>query len=190
MKIGLFFGSFNPIHNGHLIIANYIVETTDLEQIWFVVTPHNPLKKRSTLANDYDRLNLVDIALKGQHKLRSSNIEFGLPKPSYTIDTLTYLKEQYPNDDFVLIMGGDNLGSFHKWKNYEVILKHYEVYVYQRPEYDLGIYENHPSVKLIDAPMMQISSSIIRKLIKENKSIRFWVPDSVYKEIEQSSMYS
>lgn len=189
MKIGLFFGSFNPIHTGHLIIANHLVEQSDLEALWLVVTPHNPHKKRSTLANDYDRLHLVNLALEGHPKLRASDIEFGLPKPSYTIDTLTYLHEKHPEHEFVLLIGGDNLGSFHKWKNHESILAHYEVYVYQRPNYDLGAFKDHPKVSLVEAPMMEISSSIVRKLIKEKKSIRYWVPEVVRQEIEQSGLY-
>ncbi len=189
MKIGLFFGSFNPIHSGHLIIANYIVEHTDLDELWLVLTPHNPHKKRSTLANDYDRLNLVKIAAQLHSKIKASDIEFSLPKPSYTVETLTYLKEKHPNDDFVLIMGGDNLGTFHKWKNYEIILRDYQIYVYKRPQYDLGELQNHPNIKLLDAPLMQISSSMIRKLIKEQKSISYWVPQGVKEEIELSGMY-
>ncbi|BDS09362.1 nicotinate (nicotinamide) nucleotide adenylyltransferase [Aureispira anguillae] len=190
MKIGLFFGSFNPIHTGHLIIANYIVETTPLDQLWMVVTPHNPHKKRATLANDYDRLHLVNIAVENHNKLHSCDIEFEMPKPSYTIDTLTYLKEKHPEHDFVLIIGGDNLGSFHKWKNYEVILEHYELYVYKRPKYELGALQNHPSISIIDAPLMEISSSIIRQLIRDKKSIRYWVPDKVSDEIERAGMYA
>lgn len=189
MKIGLFFGSFNPIHTGHLIIANHIVEHTTLNQLWMVVTPHNPHKKRATLADDYARLHLVNLAVEDHNKLQACNIEFELPKPSYTIDTLTYLKEKYPEHDFVLIMGGDNLGSFHKWKNYEVILEHYKIYVYKRPHYDLGKLQNHPSINIIEAPLMEISSSIIRKLIKAQKSIRYWVPDKVLDEIERSGLY-
>lgn len=189
MKIGLFFGSFNPIHTGHLIIANYLASHTDLDRIWLVVTPHNPLKKRATLANDYDRLHLVNLAVELEPQLESCNIEFGLPKPSYTVDTLAYLTEQHPNYEFVLIMGGDNLGSLHKWKNYEVLLKNYQIYVYKRPNYDLGVYQDHPNVSLVDAPQMEISSSMVRKLIKEKKSIRYWVPDKVLQEIEQAGLY-
>lgn len=190
MKIGLFFGSFNPIHSGHLIIANYIVEHTDLEELWMVLTPHNPHKKRATLANDYDRLNLVKIAVNQQPKIKACDIEFELPKPSYTVETLAYLKEKHPENDFVLIMGGDNLGTFHKWKNYEVILENFEIYVYKRPAYDLGYLQNHAKILILDqAPLIQISSSIIRKLIKEKKSISYWVPHQVKKEIESSGMY-
>lgn len=190
MKIGLFFGSFNPVHSGHMIIANYIVEHSNLDQLWMVVTPHNPHKKRATLADDYDRLYLVNLAVEDHIKLQSCDIEFNMPKPSYTIDTLTYLKEKHPTHDFVLIMGGDNLESFHKWKNHEVILKNFEIYVYRRPNYTLGELQEHPNVTLIEAPLMEISSSMIRKLIKEKKSIRYWVPDKVFEEIDRCSMYS
>ena len=190
MKTGLFFGSFNPIHSGHLIIANYIVENSELEELWLVVTPHNPHKKRSTLADDYDRLHLVNLAVQEHVKLFSCNIEFDMPKPSYTVDSLAYLKEKHPDRDFVLIMGGDNLASFRKWKNYEVILNNYEIYVYKRPTYKLGDLQEHPSVSIIEAPMMEISSSLIRKFIGEKKSIRYWVPDKVLEEIERSSMYT
>lgn len=189
MKIGLFFGSFNPIHIGHLIIANYLAQHTDLERIWMVVTPHNPLKERKTLANDYDRLHLVNLAVEDAPLLEASNIEFALPKPSYTIDTLTYLQEAHPTYEFVLLMGGDNLGSLHKWKNHEVLLRDYHIYVYGRPGYDLGRYQNHEHVHLVQAPLMEISSSVVRKLLREGKSIRYWVPDVVREEIERSGLY-
>lgn len=189
MKIGLFFGSFNPIHVGHLIIANYMVQHSDLDKIWMVVTPHNPHKKRSTLADDYDRLHLVTLAVEPEPKLEACDIEFDLPKPSYTVDTLTYLQEAHPEHDFVLIMGGDNLGTLHKWKNYEILLRDYKIYVYQRPNYDLGELQNHPSVQLFDAPLMQISSSLIRKLRKEGKSIRYFVTEGVLEGIEKGNMY-
>jgi nicotinate-nucleotide adenylyltransferase len=190
MKVGLFFGSFNPVHSGHLIIANYIVENTDLDALWMVVSPHNPHKKRANLADDYARLHLVNIALEDHPKIQSCAIEFGLPKPSYTVDTLAHLKEKEPDIDFVLIMGGDNLASFERWKNHNVILKHHQIYVYKRPNYDLGDYQNHPAVQIIEAPLMEISSSMIRSLIKEQKSIRYWVPEKVMKEIELSAMYA
>ncbi|MES2397716.1 MAG: nicotinate (nicotinamide) nucleotide adenylyltransferase, partial [Bacteroidota bacterium] len=130
MKVGLFFGSFNPVHTGHLVLANYMLEYTDLERIWFVVSPHNPLKKKSTLLDEKQRLQMVDLAIGDNIKLKASNIEFNLPQPSYTIVTLTYLKEKYPQHEFVLIMGADNLENFHKWKNYEEILKHHQLYIY------------------------------------------------------------
>lgn len=190
MKIGLFFGSFNPIHVGHAIIANYMATHTDLTQVWLVVSPHNPLKKKRSLARDYDRLHLVRLTIEDNSNLRASNIEFNLPKPSYTIDTLTYLKEAYPDKDFVLIMGGDNLATLHKWKNYELILQRHQIYVYQRPSYDLGELAEHPSVSLFDdVPMMKISASYIRQCIKSKKSIRYMVSDKVYEYLESSNLY-
>ncbi len=189
MKVGLFFGSFNPVHVGHMIIANYMAQHTDLDQVWMVVSPQNPLKKRRTLAKDYDRLYLIDQAIDDNPVLKSSNIEFSLPKPSYTIDTLTYLKEKYPDKQFVLIMGGDNLGSFHKWKNYETILNNHEIYVYKRPTYELGELESHESISLFDAPMMEISSSYIRNEIKEGRSIRYLVPEKVEDHILEAGVY-
>ena len=190
MKVGLFFGSFNPVHSGHLIIANCIVENTDLDALWMVVSPHNPHKERASLADDFTRLHLVNLAVEEHPKIKSCSIEFDLPKPSYTVDTLIHLKEKEPDIDFVLIMGGDNLASFSKWKNHEVILKNHEIYVYKRPNYDLGPYQQHAAVRIIDAPLMEISSSVIRGLIKEKKSIRYWVPEKVMKEIELSALYT
>ena len=189
MKKGLFFGSFNPIHIGHLIIANYMATQSDLDQVWLVVSPQNPLKKKTSLARDSDRLYLARIAVEDNPKIGVSNVEFDLPKPSYTIDTLTYLKEKYPDDDFVLIMGGDNLATLHKWKNYELILRDYKIYVYQRPGYALGDLENHPSVKCFDAPQMHISASYIRRCIKAGYSIQYLVPDVVFEYLESSNLY-
>lgn len=190
MKVGLFFGSFNPIHVGHLIIANFMATQTDLQQVWIVVSPQNPHKKSNSLARDQDRLHLVRIAIEENLKLKASNVEFDLPKPSYTIDTLTYLKESHPEKEFVLIMGGDNLGSFHKWKNYEVILANHQIYVYKRPSYELGDLADHSSVQLFEAPQMKISASYIRKCLKENKSIRYLVTPEVFEYLESSSMYN
>lgn len=189
MKIGLFFGSFNPVHVGHLIIANFMATQTDLKEVWMVVSPQNPLKKKSTLARDQDRLYLVRMATDDNDLIKASNIEFDLPKPSYTIDTLTYLSEAHPKKEFVLIMGGDNLGTLHKWKNYEQILKYYEIYVYQRPDYDLGELATHPSVSIFEAPLMQISASYIRKCIKAGKSVQYLVPESVYEYLSSSNLY-
>ncbi|MGB1218100.1 MAG: nicotinate (nicotinamide) nucleotide adenylyltransferase, partial [Saprospiraceae bacterium] len=151
-KIGLFFGSFNPVHIGHMIIAEFVATHTDLDKVWMVISPQNPFKKKSTLAKDYDRLHMVKAAIGDNPHLEACDIEFGLPQPSYTIDTLTYLKEKYPTKEFSLIMGGDNLGTLHKWKNYELLLKNHEIYVYKRPNYELGELENHPSIKMFDAP--------------------------------------
>lgn len=189
MNIGLFFGSFNPIHTGHLIIANHMATRTDLDQVWLVVSPHNPLKPKATLANDYDRLHMVNLAIEDNPLLRASNIEFGLPKPSYTVDTLAYLTEKYPQHDFSLIMGGDNLRTLHKWKNYDVLLRDYRIWVYQRPNYDLGELATHPSIALQEAPMMQISASFIRQSLQAGHSIRYLVPDSVRTYLEGSNLY-
>lgn len=190
MKIGLFFGSFNPIHIGHLIIANYMAENTDLDKVWLVVSPHNPHKKRETLADDADRLYLVELATAGNPNLQASDIEFELEKPSYTVHTLAYLKEQNPEDEFVLIMGGDNLATLHKWKNYAYILKNHQIYVYRRPNYDLGELSTHANVHLFDVPMMEISSTFVRQLVAAQKSIRYLVPDEVADEIERSGLYN
>ncbi len=188
-KIGLFFGSFNPVHVGHMIIANFIVNETELDEVWMVVSPHNPLKDKKSLANDYDRLQLVNIAIGDHDHIRASDIEFGLPKPSYTIDTLAYLNEKYPDKDFCLIMGGDNLASLHKWKNYEQLLKN-PIYVYRRPAYELGELANHPSVHVLDdAPLLSISASYIRKLIKEGKSTRYLLTADVQKYLDDTPIY-
>lgn len=189
MKIGLFFGSFNPIHVGHLIIANFMATHTDLKEVWLVVSPQNPFKKKHSLAKDYDRLHLVRLAIGDNPKLKASNIEFDLPKPSYTVDTLTYLKEKYPKKEFVLIMGGDNLGTFHKWKNYEIILENHQIYVYSRPKYELGSLADHSAVSLFEAPQMDISASYIRSCIKNGKSIRYLVVDAVFEYINASRLY-
>jgi len=167
MKTGLFFGSFNPVHVGHMIIANYMTENSDLDEVWMVVSPQNPLKKRSNLANDYDRLHLVNLAIGKNFRIKVSDIEFYLPKPSYTIDTLSNLREKYPKRSFALVMGGDNLASLHKWKNFESILAYYEIYVYKRPGYSLNPYEEQQNIYIFDAPQMHISASYIRKIIKE-----------------------
>lgn len=189
MKTGLFFGSFNPVHVGHLIIADHMIHHSDLDEIWMVVSPHNPLKKRHTLANDYDRLHLVNLAL-GEHPLiKASNIEFGLPKPSYTIDTLSYLKEKYPERNFALIMGGDNLATIHKWKNYEILIRDYEFYVYNRKGADLKERSEWPNVHLAEAPLLDLSSTYIRRAIQEKTDYRFMLPESVYEYIQASNMY-
>lgn len=190
MKIGLFFGSFNPVHVGHMIIANYLVEHTDLDRVWMVVSPQSPFKTKKSLAKDYDRLHLVRIAIGENNLIKASDIEFGLPKPSYTIDTLTYLKEKHEEYSFSLIMGGDNLGSLHKWKNYEMILKNHDIYVYKRSGYDLGDLQDHPSIHIQEAPLLDISASYIRKQIKEGKSFQYLVTDGVYEYLTENALYT
>ena len=189
MKIGLYFGSFNPVHNGHMVIANYMAEFTDLNQVWLVVSPHNPLKPLGSLLQDYHRLTLVTKAIGDYKKLKPSNIEFGLPKPSYTINTLVYLQEKHPKHSFVLIMGSDSLATIHKWKNYEMILDGYEIYVYPRPGFDGGKYSTHPKVKFIDAPLMEISASCIRKAIHDKKDVRFMLPQETFNYIDEMGFY-
>lgn len=175
MRIGLFFGSFNPIHVGHMVLANYMASFTDLEQVWFVVSPHNPLKEKATLLNQNQRLHMVNLAIGDNDMLKSSNIEFGLSQPSYTINTLAHLKEKYPNHQFSLIMGEDNLESFTKWKNYEEILKNHKLYVYPRPNSNSGELKTHSSVIMTEAPLMEISSTMIRHAIKNKKDVSFFV---------------
>lgn len=189
-KIGLFFGSFNPIHIGHLILANYMANHTDLDEVWLVVSPQNPLKKSKGLADMYDRLEMAHLGIGDSEKLRASDIEFQLSKPSYTVNTLVYLEEKYPEYAFSLIMGGDNLRNLHKWKNYEILLRDHEIYVYPRPGYDPGKFAEHPSVHLTDTPHMEISSTFIRQSLKNGKSIRYLVPDAVIDFIESKGLYS
>ncbi len=188
MKIGLYFGSFNPIHNGHLIIAKYIINYTRLENVWFVISPCNPLKKGNFLLNEHHRKHLIDLCIDGEKKIKSSNVEFKLPKPSYTIDTLTYLSEKYSKHSFAVIMGSDSFCDINKWKNYEVLLKKYDIYVYVRP--DFKIMEVVPqNITVIHAPLLDISSTRIRGMLTEHKSIRFLVPDVVKEEIERQHYY-
>jgi len=190
MKVGLFFGSFNPVHIGHMAIANYMLEYTDLKNIWFVVSPHNPLKEKKYLLPEVHRLRLVREAIGDFNKFKASNIEFKLSQPSYTINTLTYLKEKYPQNEFVLILGSDNLRTFNKWKNYEEILRLYKIYVYPRPTEDRGqLFENHSEIKVTDAPLMDISSSFIREAIKQKKDIRYFLPASVWNYIREMHFY-
>lgn len=188
-RIGLFFGSFNPIHIGHMAIANYFVEFTDLDQLWFVVSPQNPLKPRGSLLADYHRLQLVDEAIGNSPLFRSSKIEFELPKPSYTIDTLTYLSDKYPDNKFILLIGADNLQSFHKWKNYQVILDEYEIMVYPRPGYPKDYPHLQGNIRIIDAPLMEISSSFIREAIHQGKDVGFFMPKAVSDYIQEMHFY-
>ena len=188
MKIGLYFGSFNPIHSGHLIIASHILNETSLERIWFIVTPQNPFKTTTGLLNEYDRLHLLRVAIDNDPRMRASDIEFSLPKPSYTVNTLAYLSEKYPEHEFSIIMGSDSFQNLHKWKNAEVIIKQYPIYVYKRPGFDLNNNIN-ANITIMDAPMLQISASHIRQLIKEGKSIPYLVPQQVMEEIEKGNYY-
>ena len=190
MQVGLYFGSFNPIHHGHLIIANYLLENTDLDQVWFVVSPQNPLKPSGSLLNEYHRLFLVQTAIEGENNLKASDIEFKLPKPSYTVDTLTYLQEKYPSYQFSIIMGSDSFQNLPKWKNYQWMLTHYPVYVYRRPEHEtLPSFPEAKKIMVLDAPLLPISATHIRKFVREGRSIRYLVPDAVREEIERNGYY-
>lgn len=189
MKIGLFFGSFNPIHVGHLVIAGYMANYTELKQVWLVVSPHNPLKNKNDLILTYDRLEMAKLATEDADNIRVSDVELKLPQPSYTIDTLSYLKERYPEHEFSLIMGSDNLASLKKWKNYELILRDHYIFVYPRPGFENVEFAGHPSVTITPTPLMELSSTFIRRSFKEGKSIRFFVPDAVLEFIESKSLY-
>jgi len=188
MNIGLYFGSFNPIHTAHLIIANHILNETEIKRIWFVVSPQNPLKAESNLLNEYHRLHLVRLATEEDNRIKVSDIEFDLPRPSYTINTLTYLEERHPQHKFSIIIGSDSFQNLNKWKNYEAIIKNFTIYVYKRPGFEIesNLSSNiHP----VDAPLLQLSATQIRQLIKEGKSIRYMVPDKVLEEIEKGGYY-
>jgi nicotinate-nucleotide adenylyltransferase len=188
MKIGLYFGSFNPVHVGHLIIASHAVNETDLNQVWFVVSPQNPFKQSAGLLNEYHRLHLIKTAIDGENNLRASNVEFGLPKPSYTVDTLAYIKEKHPGHEFVILMGSDGFQNFNKWKNHEVIAANHQIYIYKRPGFEVT--DTHgATVTMLDAPLLDISSTHIRDLIRNRKSFRFLVPDVVKEEIELAGYY-
>ncbi|SHI35016.1 nicotinate-nucleotide adenylyltransferase [Cruoricaptor ignavus] len=191
-KTGLFFGSFNPIHIGHLILANYILENSDMQELWFVVSPQNPFKEKKSLLDDMTRLDLVERALRNYEKMRVSNVEFSLPKPSYTIDTLTYLKEKFPNHSFALIMGEDNLAGLPKWKNAELLVKNYQIIVYPRyfeKSETLESYEEHENITLIDAPIIELSATQIRQMIKDGKNVRPMLPPEVFDYIDGSNLY-
>ena len=189
MNIGLYFGSFNPVHVGHLIIANHILNHTNLEKIWFVVSPQNPFKTESNLLNEYHRLHLVRIATEDDIRIRVSDIEFGLPKPSYTATTLAYLSEKHPEHQFSVIMGSDSFQNIHKWKNFETIANNYPVYVYKRPGFEITGDGPVKELHVLEAPLLQISATHIRDNIKNKKSVRYMVPDKVLEEIEKGGYY-
>ncbi len=189
MKIGLYFGSFNPVHNGHMIIASFMRQHTDLEQVWMVVSPQNPFKTNQSLLNEYERLHLVKIAAEQDLSIKAIDIEFHLPRPSYTINTLTYLEEKYPQHEFAIIMGSDSLMNLDKWKNSNLIMDRYPVYVYERPGFPIN--RSLPIKNLVEtkAPLLEISASMVRKMIREGKSIRYFVPDNVMEDIQQNNFY-
>lgn len=188
MKIGLYFGSFNPIHIGHLIIANYVASNSPIEQVWFVVSPQNPFKPSSTLLNEYHRLHLVYLATEDNKKLKVSDVEFKLPKPSYTIDTLAYLEEKHPQHEFSVITGSDSFQNIKKWKNAEVLLQRYKFIIYQRPGFVIDNYLD-AQIKVMNAPLLNISATMIRNFIQSKKSIQYFVPDKVRDEIERNNYY-
>ena len=187
MKIGLFFGSFNPIHIGHLIIANTIYDRSELDQVWFVVSPQNPLKKRKSLVHEFDRLRMVELAIEDNFHFRASDVEFAMPKPSYTIDTLAYLSDQYPQHQFSLFLGSDSVKQLKRWKNYEQILKHYEIFVYPRPGDSPGF--DHDSLNWIEAPLLDISATFIRDSIKNDLSVKYLLPEKVEEYIRSKKLY-
>ena len=191
MKTGLFFGTFNPIHIGHLIIANHLVEYSDLDSVWFVITPHSPFKQKKSLLDNHHRLAMVRIAIEDYPKLQASDIEFDLPQPNYTVHTLAHLGEKYPQHEFALIMGSDNIQSFHKWKNYEFILENYHIFVYPRlmEEKVNAQFDNHPHVHFVDAPIIEISATAIRKAVKEKKDIRPLLPHGVWQYLDEMNFY-
>ena len=189
MKIGLLFGSFNPIHIGHLIIANYMANHTELDQVWLVVSPQNPLKKYGDLINTYDRLEMAKLATDNSKNIKVSDVELRLPQPSYTIDTLVNLREKHPEHEFAIIMGSDNLATLHKWKNYKLILRDYRIFVYPRPGYENSEFASHSSVTITMTPLMELSASFIRKSLAEKKNVQYFVPDSVLEFIESKNLY-
>lgn len=189
MKTGLFFGSFNPVHIGHMAIANYMLEYTDLKELWMIISPQNPFKSKTNLISEFDRMKMVELAIGNDSRIIASDIEFRLPKPSYTFDTLTYLSERNPSKEFVLLIGSDNLEFFHKWKNYEQLLEQYKLYVYPRPGSGLGSYSDHKNVRLVNAPLIEISSSFIRESIRNGKNIQHFLPAKVYEYIIINHLY-
>ena len=188
MKIGLYFGSFNPIHIGHLIIANNVLNTNLVQKVWFIVSPQNPLKKSNSLLNEYQRLYLVSLAVEDNICFKASDVEFKLPKPSYTIDTLAYLKEKYPEHEFLVIMGSDSFSNIHRWKNYEFLISQHTILIYKRPGFEINS-SNLNVITLNDMPLLEISATSVRELLKSGKSAKYLVPDKVLEEIEKGRFY-
>ena len=188
MHIGLYFGSFNPIHVGHLIIASHVLQHSEIDKLWFVLSPHNPLKESDTLLNEYDRLHLVKLAIADNLKFRASNVEFHLPKPSYTIDTLTYLHEKFPLERFSVIMGSDSFQNIKRWKNWEQLIAQYELVIYNRPGFVVSALEG-AHVQVLDAPMLDVSASFIRNQIKAKKSVQYLLPDAVWQYVIENRYY-
>jgi nicotinate-nucleotide adenylyltransferase len=189
MKTGLYFGSFNPVHNGHLMLANFLVEYSELDCLWFVVSPQNPFKQKESLLPDYHRLELLKRAIEGYRKFSACDIEFRMPKPSYTVDTLAYLKEKYPDREFYLIMGTDNLERFDRWKNYEQILEHHHIIVFPRKGSNGGGLVCHPKVTLVDTPLIEVSSTFIRQSIRDGKDVRFFMPEKAFEYLDEMNFY-
>lgn len=188
MKTALYFGSFNPVHIGHLIIAQQVVESGAADRLWFVVSPQNPLKPSATLLNEYHRLHLVELAIEGNPKFRASNVEFSLPKPSFTIDTLTYLTERHPEQKFSVVMGGDSIQNIRRWKNWEALVERHEIIVYKRPGFEIP---NLPGARLtvLDAPLLEISATFIRERVRAGGSVRYLLPDAVWQDVEANRYY-
>ena len=189
IKTGLYFGSFNPVHNGHLMLANYLVEYSELDCLWFVISPQNPFKQKESLLPDYQRLEIMNRAIEGYSKFSACDIEFGMPKPSYTIDTLTYLKEKYPQRDFYLIMGSDNLERLDRWKNHEQILEHYRIIVFPRNGCDGGRLKSYPSIQIVETPIIEVSSTFIRESIQAGRDMRFYMPPRAYDYIDEMNFW-
>ena len=188
MNVGLYFGSFNPIHIGHLIIANHVLNSTGLQKIWFIISPQNPFKQSKALLNEYDRLHLVQKAIEHDTRLKASDIEFTLPKPSYTVTTLAYLKDKYPNDEFSIIMGSDSFQNLNKWKNYQTIIEYYQLIIYKRPGFEV-LNNLEANILTMDAPLLEISATYIRELLKRNKSIKYLVPENIEEEIKNNRFF-
>ena len=188
-EIGLCFGSFNPIHVGHMVIASAMLANSDLQEVWFVVSPQNPLKEQHSLLPERQRLEMVYRALCDDPRMRACDAEFYLPRPSYTVLTLAHLGEQHRDKHFSLIMGSDNLESFDRWRNYDYILSHYHLFVYPRPNHNGSTLVNHPHVTIVDVPQMEISSTYIRQLIRAGKSVRHLVPETVFQYLTDMHFY-